>query len=120
MNNANSNTIIKEFNGNLNTFRESIYFASEDIEHKDEVELKINSIEEHRNVTFDGGRKKERVLAIGFENQNKKLVLNSTNRKKLMAHYGNKVSEWKGKKISIYIDNKVRLMGKLTRGIRIK
>lgn len=110
----------KEFEGMASSFRESPWLASEDLMGLGEMELTISVIEEHKNVAFDAGRVKDRILAIGFDTIKRRLVLNATNRKKLINLYGNKVSAWKGKKIKLYIEANIRVGKEIKNGIRIK
>lgn len=110
----------KEFDGMASSFRESPWLASEDLLGLGDIELTINLIEEHRNVEFDKGRMKERLLVIGFEGKQRKLVLNGTNRKKLIGYFGNKVSGWKGQKIVLYVEKGIRVGKEVKNGLRIK
>ncbi len=66
---------------------------------------------------FPGQRRKK--LAIVLLGYDKPLILNSTNRNTLKEQLGNRVSEWIGKKISVYVDRTIVYAGRQTGGIRV-
>lgn len=108
------------YEGMASAFRESPWLASEDILGLGDYEVVIKVVEEHRNVIFEQGREKNRILVIGFENLKRKLVLNATNRKKIISYYGNKVSGWIDKKISLYVQDNIKVGKEIKCGIRIR
>jgi hypothetical protein len=99
--------------------KDSPWLASEDIMGL-EIEVEIEKVFRHQDVEFDAGRKEKTVYSIAFVGKKKQLVLNSTNRKTLVAKFGVNVKDWAGKKATLYVDQNVRLMGKKVCGIRIK
>ena len=100
--------------------KNSPWLASEDLLGKDPVEVVIKSVHRHRDVEFEAGRTEQVVYSLEFEKASKQLVLNSTNRKTLVAKFGANVKDWSGKKITLYVDTNVRMMGKKVCGVRIK
>lgn len=115
----------QEFAGTSGQMRkDSPWLASEDILDAGDVLAEIEAVYQHKDAQFDDGRT-ETVFALKFVGKQRQLVLNATNRKKLVALFGtSKVGEWKGKKIVLYVDHNVRKPGgrrdEKTCGIRIK
>lgn len=99
---------------------DSPWLASEDILDVGDVEVTIKACHRHKDVAFDKGRKSPVVYSVEFEGKRKQLVLNSTNRQKIVEHYGGNVKEWSGKTIVLYVDHEVQLKGKKVNGIRIR
>lgn len=60
------------------------------------------------------------VYSLEFDKASKQLILNSTNRKTLVKKFGPNVKDWAGKKIVLYVDQNVKMMGKTVCGVRIK
>ena len=48
------------------------------------------------------GQEKERRGVLMFEEVSRGLVVNRTNLKRLIALYGNDLSDWKGKQVTLY------------------
>ena len=99
---------------------DSPWLSSEDILGKGDVNVTIEKCFRHRDVEFDAGRKKAVVYSLKFSGANKQLVLNSTNRKTLVRLFGPDVKEWAGKKVTLWVDNNVRLGKETVSGVRIK
>ena len=99
--------------------KDSPWLASEDILGL-EIDVEIEKVYRHQDVEFDAGRKEKVVYSVAFIGKKKQLVLNSTNRKTIVSKFGVNVKEWAGKKVTLYVDSSVRLMGKTVNGIRIK
>ena len=108
------------FEGHSGEMKDSPWLASEDIMHLKEIEVTIEKCHRYRNVEFEAGRSESVVYALEFVGGDKQLVLNSTNRRTLVNKYGTNVKEWSGKKIKLYVDHNVKLMGKIVCGIRMK
>lgn len=100
--------------------KDSPWLASEDIMDLGDVTVSIEAVYRHSDVEFDAGRKEKVVYSMKFKGKQKQLVLNSTNRKTLVAKYGVNVKDWIGKEVVLYVDRNVRLMGKKVCGIRMK
>ena len=108
------------FEGRTGEMKDSPWLASEDLLDLDECKLTIDACLRHRNVEFEQGRKEERVYTLQFKEHPKQLVLNSVNRKTLVAKFGPNVKLWAGKEILLYVDKNVKFRGRIVYGIRIK
>ena len=97
----------------------SPWLAAEDIGNR-EVTVTIETAEIFSRVEFDQGRSEENVGALKFTGKDKRMVLNSTNRKALVNLYGMNTADWQGKPVVLYVDFKVRMMCKTVAGLRIK
>lgn len=93
------------------------WLASEDIIGKTPVKVEIESVIKVTGAQFDDGRKQD-VFTIKFKGKDKKLVMNSTNRKSLVNMFGGDVKDWKGKEVELVVV-KVRAFGEWRHGIRI-
>jgi hypothetical protein len=96
------------------------WLASEDIMDAGDVTVTIEAVYKHQNAEFEGGRKEPEIYALKFKGAVKQLVLNSTNRKALVAMFGNHTKNWAGQKITLYVDHKVKAFGEIRNGIRIR
>ena len=105
--------------------KESPWLSSEDLmDIGHNVEVEIEGVFRHQDAVFDDGRKAT-VFALKFKGRAKQLVLNATNRKRLVELFDTtKVQTWIGKTIRLYVDPNVRKPGgsrrEMTRGIRIR
>ena len=108
------------FDGRASEMRDSPWLASEDLDGLGEVELEIKAVHRHTDVEFDAGRKKAVVYSVEFVKAKRQLVLNGTNRKSIVAKYGNNVKDWVGKKIKLYVQSGIKVGGVSKNGIRIK
>jgi len=97
----------------------SQWLASEDIADR-EVRVTIEAVEIYRDVEFDQGRVETSLGALKFAGKEKRMILNSTNRKALVNLYGMATADWIGKPVLLVVDTKVRMMGKIVAGLRIK
>lgn len=100
--------------------KDSTWLAVEDLLGRGDVNLEIEGVFKDTDVEFDQGRKEKVIFSISFKGAKKRLVLNSTNRKRLVRKYGANVCEWKGKKVVLYVDPTVKMMGKVVGGVRVK
>lgn len=111
----------EEFTGKPSEMRDSQWLASEDLEDRGgKVTVTIAMCRKHTDVEFEAGRKVPTAYTLSFEGKEKEMILNATNRKKLVDLFGRSVADWKGKKIELYVQSDIRLMGKLVNGIRIR
>lgn len=97
----------------------SPWLAAEDIGER-EVKVTIETAEIFSAVEFDQGRTEQNVGALKFVGKEKRMVLNSTNRKALVNLYGMSTADWQGKPVVLFVDFNVRMMGKKVAGLRIK
>lgn len=100
--------------------KETPWLAAEDIVGLGDITVEIIACYRHKDVEFGAGRKEPLVYSVEFKGKKKQLVLNSTNRQVLFNAFGSDTKKWKGQTVLLYVDPKVRLMGKLVPGIRIK
>jgi hypothetical protein len=113
------------FTGRSGEMREGTpWLASEDILDCGDVAVEIEAVFHHKGAVFDEGRQED-VFALKFKGKQKQLVLNATNRKRLVKLFGtSKTTEWVGKTIILYVDHNVRKpggsRGEKTCGIRIR
>lgn len=99
--------------------KESAWLASEDIGER-EVTVTIDEVEIYTDVVFDAGRKEARVGALKFTGKDKRMILNSTNRKALVRLFGMETKDWRGKSVVLYVDSNVRLGKERVSGLRIR
>jgi len=109
----------EEFEGRSGEMKVSQWLSSEDIQGQD-VKVTVAACRRHKDVQFDQGRKEATVFSLEFKGKEKQLVLNSTNRKRMVELFGNNVKEWKDKEIVLFVNENVRFAGKKVCGIRIK
>ena len=111
----------------LGANRDSEYLGAEDIEPGTEPILTISALY-NGYITLQRGKENKDVIVFAEEkvpgiNNVRPLVCNATNRKTLKKLYKSVTAEaLVGKKVQLYIDNKVRdpQTGELTDGIRIR
>jgi hypothetical protein len=100
--------------------KDTPWLAAEDIIGLGDITVEIVACHRHKDVEFDAGRKEDCVYSVEFKAKKKHLVLNSTNRKTLVALFGVDVKKWAGQTVRLYVDPSVRMMGKTVPGIRIR
>lgn len=102
-------------------FPPSEYLKSEDIEEAGgELQFTIKGIAVKDYDRDDGSKDRKGVLS--FFETGKKLTINSTNNKTLIAMYGGKDIDtaWMGKTVTLFVDPHVQYAGKEVKGIRIR
>ena len=109
-----------EFKGHTGEMRDTTWLAAEDIKHLGDVKVEIESVQQDTDVEFEAGRKVNKVYSLKFKGKGRKLVINATNRKILKKLYGTDVTGWAGKEITLYVQDNVKMMGKVVDGIRIR
>jgi hypothetical protein len=108
------------FEGRTSEMKDSPWLASEDLMGLGDVPVTIEKCLKHKNVEFDKGRREDVVYTLVLKGKKKQLVLNSINRKTLVAKFGTNVKDWANQKVHLYVDENVRFAGKTVCGIRIK
>lgn len=109
------------FDGRTAAMRTSPWLASEDLDGLGEVEVTIETVRLHKDVEMQEGRKKPKLYSLKFVGKERELVLNATNRKTLVGHFGTDTKAWRGQKIKLYVKDGVRNpAGGTTKGIRVK
>lgn len=106
--------------------KQSPFLASTDIIGKNirglapgTIEVVISDIRIADEATFDAGRTKRDVPLLCFAKAKKVLVLNATNRKRLIAAWGENVTWWFGKKVLLYVEHGIRVGKETKDGIRL-
>ena len=98
----------------------SKFLASEDFIGLGEVEVTISGVFENADEVMQDGKKKD-FFSVAFENTEKRLVLNATNRKSLSFAFGASTKNWIGKKILLWAQDGVKAIGGgTTTGLRLK
>lgn len=102
-------------------FPPSEYLKSEDIEEAGgEMQLTIKGVG-FKDYDRDDGSKDRRGI-LSFNELPKKLTVNATNAKTLIAMYGGKDIDkaWIGKAVILFVDPHVQYAGKEVKGIRVR
>ena len=84
-----------------------------------DVEVQIETVLRVEDAVFDAGRKED-IFALQFVGKKKLMVLNATNRKAIVKMFGSITADWRGKKISLYIRDGIRMGKEVKRGIRVR
>jgi len=95
---------------------ESKYLRKEDIE-EDKV-VTIKGVRQD-NLAKDGMPDEMRWV-IGFQEFAKPMVLNITSIRVLEAAFGDETDDWKGKKVTLYVDPNVSFQGRVVGGLRLR
>lgn len=111
---------VEEFDGTASDMRSSPWLASEDLAGRDQYTLTIKKVFKHRNVKFEKGRTEPVVHALAFHETDKQMVINATNRRRLVKWYGPRTQEWWEQTVTLYVDHEVKLAGQTVDGIRVR
>ena len=98
---------------------DSMWLAAEDILGLNEIEVEIEAIYRHKNVTFQDGRTKDRIGALKFKGKTKQLIVNTTKRVALTNMFGPDLPNWIGKRIRLFT-GQTMLKGEMVNAIFIK
>lgn len=91
----------KAITGHVSQMRKNNKFLSaEDLMGLGEVEVEIETIFEFEGEAMQDGKKKD-GNSIGFVGKKKRAIINATNRKTLVACFGERIENWHGKKIKL-------------------
>ena len=102
---------------NINTMSESKYLKQSDLD--GEVIVTVVKVGQ-RNIAKEGDPAQLKWL-IRFEEFQKPMVLNATNRKRLAkACRSDETDDWTGKKAILYVDPDVEYAGEVVGGLRVK
>lgn len=122
----------KQTNIDCMKYRKSTHLAGVDVDaivyEKGKCLLTIKETYYNEGVNVSGN--KTDGYFIEFEEDVKPMVVNSTNRQiiskiikqklKCTSAESRNISNWKGQKIELYFDENVKMMGKITGGIKVK
>jgi len=95
-------------------YDKSKYFCAEDLKSEKKFRIKAVTVE-----AVGTGSEKEEKLVVWFANDKRGLVLNKTNNRTLRGAFGDDVSGWKDKIISLF-STMVDLRGKMVGGLRVR
>ena len=105
-------------------FYDKEYLGSHNFDDGEQKTVTVKSASQ-REVTKPGG-KKDTCLVIDFEQVEgkepvKPMVVNTTNAKAIQKVSGSRfIENWKGTKLTLYVDHNVKFAGKTVDGIRVK
>ena len=99
------------------------YLSSLDLVGSGVVELTVDRVEYHKELTFNNGQKKANVHLLYFNETEKPLDLNVTNISTISYLFkSNKPSDWSGKKVKLEVKRVQKPGGKSgekTNGVRV-
>lgn len=97
------------YTGPTGVMRDSVWLTNEDLPHDRDVIAKIETVNERHGVTFQGGRKMDRVFSLKFEGKERELRVNATHRKVLNALTGKATAgAWVGMRIYLFVEQGIR------------
>ena len=100
--------------------RDSTWLAAEDIEGLGDITLTIEKVHIRKNVEFEFGRKTPVVYSLKFKGKSRELIMNTSKRNVIQDLYGVGTDAWVGKDVTLYVDDRIKLAGKMVKGIRIR
>ena len=98
----------EQYRGPSGVARDSQWLTNEDLPGERDVVVEIESVTLYKDVTFQAGRTKAKVLSIKFKGKERELALNATNRKVLALLFGTATADWYGQRIALYVEQDVR------------
>jgi hypothetical protein len=121
----------EEFTGNTSAMRaEARWLGAEDIAAYGDLDVEIVKCKRYKpgSITFDGGIKNKKevftlVLKRGEKQFQKEFIIGPQKRRPIVRAYGTVVTEWIGKRITLYVDYSVPKFGskdEKTWGIRVR
>jgi len=114
-----------EFTGNAGKLRESPWLTFDLLDPEKDTVVTIERVVMRENLEFmkPGSSKKDVKAVYGslkFVGAKRELGLNATNLRSLIALFGVSAAAWKGKRIALFVDNKVRFGGSVVSAVRIR
>ncbi len=107
------------FTGTTAQMKKSPWLASEDLAGLSSPELVIDGVYRNTDVEMEGGRKEKELFSIAFKGASKQMILNATNRRALSRSFGADTKKWIGQKVKLYVQDNVKMGGKIVCGLRI-
>jgi hypothetical protein len=83
------------------------------------IRTKISKVRMEEVKDRETGKTRKRAIVF-FENIDKGLVLNTTNKETLKDAFGKKPADWRNATVGIYVDPNVMFGGKKTGGVRLR
>lgn len=115
-----SNGTASSYRGPSGIARESPWLTHEDLTDGKDVVVTIEDVLLRKDVTYEGGRKKPKVLALKFKGKERELAVNATNRRVLNDMFGTDTGGWVGKPIALFVQHGIRLGREERSGVRIR
>lgn len=94
------------YEGPASEMKDSDWLSVEDMQAsgREHIDMTIERVLEHQNVEFEMGRKKARCFSIAFKGAGKQLLINATNRKRLVRMFGGNTKDWLGKRVRLHLE----------------
>jgi len=94
------------YEGPASAMKDSDWLAVEDLQAsgRPHIDLTIERVLLHRNVQFEKGRTEAKKYSLAFKGAEKQLLLNATNRKRLVSMYGGSTKDWLGKRVRLHLE----------------
>lgn len=94
------------FDGPASEMKESDWLSVEDLQAsgRPHIDVTIERVLLHKNVQFEAGRTEAKKYAIAFKGAGKQLLINATNRKRLVGLFGGNTKDWIGKRIRLHLE----------------
>lgn len=94
------------FEGPASEMKESDWLTVEDMQAsgRAHVDLTIARVLVHKNVQFEKGRTEAKKYALAFKGAGKQLIINATNRKRLVGMFGGNTKDWIGKRVRLHLE----------------
>jgi len=96
----------------------NLYLSGIDLPEGKDVTVTIASVQ-GEDLPLAGTSKTMAKYTISFSDAKKRLVLNKTNAKAIVAHYGKRAADWVGKPITLYRTT-CKLKGKVVPCVRVR
>ena len=110
-----------EFDGNAATLRNTIWIAKEDFYPDQVIVLTIKKVVRFKDVIWRGGRKADGLVpAFEFEGTDRYTAWDAESRDSMIAAFGLKTSEWKGKKVELYVRDGLTGGDGTGKGVRVR
>ncbi len=114
-----------EFTGYAGKLRDSPWLTADLIDPEKDTVVTIEKVIHRQNVEFmkPGSSKKDTKANYGslkFVGALRELGLNATNLRTLIALFGSSAAAWKGKRVALFVDHKVRFGGSVVSAVRIR
>lgn len=96
------------------------YIGEADFELGEEKIVTIKNVKKDEAITGNDGSRSVKTV-IYFEEAVKPMILNVAKAKSITAATGSKfIEDWIGKRITLYIDDKVRAFGEIVSAVRVR
>jgi hypothetical protein len=107
------------YTGTVAGMKKSPWLSSEDLTGLASPDLVIEEVIKHQNVKMDGGRTEPVLFSLKFAGAEKQMILNSTNRRAITKAFGASTKTWRGKTVTVYVQDGVKFGEKVVSGLRL-